>query len=227
MIISHQFRFIFIKTTKTAGTSLEIFLAEQGGPRDVVTPIEPPVPPHRPRHFEGWWNPLPELIDGVTDPRQTFRELLARRKYYNHMPARLVRARAGAPAWNKYFKFCVERNPWDKTLSHYHMLRSRAGGDLSFDQYLAQGRLPVNFGKYTDGAGRLLVDEVLRYENLNEELARVCARLGLPFSGSLDPGAKSEMRTDRRPYREVYTDAQREIVARAFAREIAFFGYTF
>ncbi|PYL93687.1 MAG: hypothetical protein DMF14_00320 [Verrucomicrobia bacterium] len=42
MIISHKHKFIFIKTVKTAGTSLEVFLSQHCGPDDVLTPFAPP-----------------------------------------------------------------------------------------------------------------------------------------------------------------------------------------
>ncbi len=39
MIISHKHKFIFIKTRKTAGTSIEIFLSQFCGKNDILTPI--------------------------------------------------------------------------------------------------------------------------------------------------------------------------------------------
>lgn len=41
MIISHKYKFIFLKTKKTAGTSFEIALSRYLGEDDVVTPISP------------------------------------------------------------------------------------------------------------------------------------------------------------------------------------------
>ena len=39
MIISHQLQLIFVKTRKTAGTSIEIALSRYAGPDDVITAI--------------------------------------------------------------------------------------------------------------------------------------------------------------------------------------------
>ena len=39
MIISHKYKFIFIKLRKTAGTSLEIALSQYCNKDDIITPI--------------------------------------------------------------------------------------------------------------------------------------------------------------------------------------------
>lgn len=39
MIVSHDLRMIFLKTKKTAGTSLELSLSSLCGPLDVITPV--------------------------------------------------------------------------------------------------------------------------------------------------------------------------------------------
>jgi hypothetical protein len=143
------------------------------------------------------------------------------------MPAREVKQRVPVDVWNSYFKFCVERNPWDKVLSHYHMHAHRAGS-LSLDQYFETGKFPVNFPRYTDRTGRdIIVDRILRYEHLNTELAEVFSQLNIPFDGSLGVRAKSEYRTERKPYQLVFNDAQRRIVEQVFAREIELHGYRF
>ena len=39
MIISHEHKFIFLKTRKTAGTSVELALRQLCGPDDIIAPI--------------------------------------------------------------------------------------------------------------------------------------------------------------------------------------------
>jgi hypothetical protein len=228
MIISHKYKFIFIKTQKTAGTSIEVFLSQHCGEKDVLTPIHPHVKPHEARNYRGWWNPLREMIEcperGVLSPTK---QLLHLKKFYNHIPARLVKCRIAAAPWKNYFKFCVERNPWDKTLSHYHMVKDRAGGSITFDDYLATGNFVLNYPSYTDARENMLVDKVLKYESLNQELAGVFAQLGVPFDGTLGVRAKSEHRKDRSPYQSVYTPEQSQLIEKAFAKEIQMHGYEY
>lgn len=227
VIISHRYRFIFIKCEKTAGTSTEIFLSPHCGEDDVLTPIYPPMAPHRPRHWRGLWNPLPDLAEqGLRNAGNLARNWLRGRKFTNHQAARIVRRRVPRQVWDGYFKFCVERNPWDKTLSHYHMLRDRTGG-LSLDEYFRRGKFCINYPKYLDTDGKLLVDRVVRYENLLGELGEIFTRLGVPFEGTLGVNAKSEHRKDRAPYQEVLTPEQAGMVGKVFAREIALHGYRF
>jgi len=229
MIISHKYKFIFIKTAKTAGTSIEVFLSKQCGPTDIVTPIAPPVEGHQPRNYQGFINPIPEILERPHKVLSALRHALTRReKFYNHMSAFLVQKRVPGQLWNSYFKFCVERNPWDKVLSHYHMHAAREGDSLSLDEYLARGRFPINYFRYTDRSGaKIIVDRILRYENLVAELGEVFSQLKIPFDGTLGVTAKSGYRSDRRPYQEVFNDEQRRIVEKAFAKEIKLHGYRF
>jgi hypothetical protein len=229
MIISHKHKFIFIKTVKTAGTSIEVFLAQHCGPDDVLTLFDPPIEGHQPRNYEGSCNPISEILRIPFGPRSAWRCLFGRRqRFYNHMPAWLVRLRLPPGIWNSYFKFCVERNPWDKVLSHYHMHAYRLGGALSLEQYFARAKFPVNYPRYTNPSGsRIIVDRVVRYENLIDELGEIFTRLNVPFDGDLGVRKKAHFRTDRTPYQLVFSPPQRQIVESIFAREIQLHGYRF
>lgn len=232
MIISHKYKFIFIKTRKTAGSSIQIYLSHHCGRDDIVTRIDRPEQPYDARNYRGLYNPVPEMMEKKSFGKalRTLGRFLTLTKYQSHIKAREVKERVPREIWDGYYKFTVDRNPWDKVLSHYHFVRQRYGKydrDISFDEYLDVAELPYNYTKYTDLEGNLMVDRVLRYEELNKELGEVFGELGVPFEGSLGATEKSHYRKDRRPYQEVYTPEQRAKVEKLFHREIELLGYEF
>jgi len=228
MIICHKHRFVFVKTRKTASTSVEVLLSQYCGDADVLTPINPPIAPHIPRNYQGPWNPLPDLLYfrgryGLEILR-AFRNGL---RFHNHMPAGRIRRHVDPEIWNGYFKFCVERNPWDKTVSHYYFGRRRSRGRITFDEYMRRERFCVDWDCYTDMAGKLIVDRVIKYENLEQDLKDVLAGLGIQSTGTLDVRAKSNHRQDGVPYQRLFSNVQRLQIQKAFRREIALLEYTF
>ena len=159
--------------------------------------------------------------------RRTIEHFFAGIKYFNHIPAKLIKKYLPSTIWDSYYKFCVERNAWDKTLSHYHMKRSRSVDSLSLDDYLSRGDFPLNISKYTNDNGEIIVDRVVKYEKLNEELSEVFNHLGVPFDGTLHVHAKSDFRKDRRPYQQILTDNQQSIIETYFQKEILLNEYTY
>jgi len=236
MIISHKYKFIFIKTRKTAGTSIETYLSRYCDKKDIITPVgnEPETEVHKSRNWKGFFNPFPELFlfDGnVKSLAKPFKDFLFREKFYNHIPAYRVKARVPQKIWDSYYKFCVERNPWDKTISHYSMVNQRSNDGLTFDEYISKKNFCFNFPLYMDHKHqRIIVDKVLKHENLYSELGEVFADIGIPFDGVLNVRAKSHYRKDKRPYQEVFSGEykkHRDVIADAFKKEIELHGYSF
>jgi hypothetical protein len=159
--------------------------------------------------------------------RVELRDFMLLRKFYNHIPAFSVQRRVRKEVWNSYYKFCIERNPWDKSLSHYHMISDRSKSKISLDQYLNNGEFCLNYPKYTDKAGKLILDRVIKYENLVEELGQVFEELKVPFSGNLGVNAKSEHRKDKASYQEVFNKQQEQLISKIFEKEISMYGYSF
>ena len=228
MIISHEREFIYIKTRKTASTSVEIALSRYVGERGVITPIDPMD--EAIRAGLGLRGPQNEGIPLRLYTLRHWARRLRRRewaRYYNHMPAYQVRETVRRSTWQSYYRFCLERNPWDKAMSLYYWrtqhIRPRPPL-LTFLRSLMRTELS-DWEMYTID-GQLAVDRVCRYENLESELADLRRTLGLPVDLEL-PHAKSQSRTDHRPYQVLMGRKEREIVARACAREIALLGYTF
>jgi hypothetical protein len=231
MIISHKHKFIFIKTFKTAGTSIEVFLSQFCDENDILTPINPHIEPHLARNYKGGFNPLDEFLylrsRNIAIPPKTIRAIikhaLKMQKFYNHIPAELIKQRISMDVWNEYHKFCVVRNPWDLTISHYY----RSSSTITFDDYIKKGIFRNNFYLYTNRSGDLLLDKVIKYESMMDEFSQLFRDLGIPFNGSLGVHAKSEHRKDKKPYQEFYSDEQKEIIGMAFEKEIKMHGYAF
>jgi hypothetical protein len=230
LIVSHRHRFIFVKTKKTAGTSMEIALSGICGPDDVITPITPPdeaerrrlglpgpqnLRPDRPGSRARKW--LSSALPGRNPPR-----------FRNHMLASGIRRLLPPATWDSYFKFCFDRNPWDRTISLFHWL----GGERRFGTiagFIRSGeeRPFSNYDRYSID-GIVALDHVYRYEDMGKALEEISRLIGLPRPLSLpDHRAKGGARGDHRHYREVLTAEERDLISVICAREIRLLGYEY
>jgi hypothetical protein len=224
LIISHKYKFIFIKNRKIAGTSIETYLSKYKGDNDVFTPINPPVEGHVSQNYRGLFNPFNEILSNANSSTAALSDFIKGRKFWNHIPSRLVKARVSNDVWESYYKFCVERNPWDKTLSQFYMWKEWKNNINTLDDYFANGIFPKDLQRYTLD-GKIAVNKIIKYENLSHELAEIFHELGIPWGGSLGVRAKSGFRKDRRPYTEILNEEQIEIIADEFAEEIRIMNY--
>lgn len=242
MIICHSHRFIFIKTRKTAGSSVEIALSRNCGPGDILTTLSEKRGEEGLRRQEGGFGPAgwqKRILQhrGLREWRRFVRHGVRAPRFDRHETARDVRRKLGAETWDSYFRFTIERNPWDRAVSRYwwdwgkgrNSDPGKAPPLSDYLHYLASEK-PFKLTNWDHYAidGRIAVDRVLFYESLSEGLARLRSDLDLPHEVAL-PGARSKsgFRPPASTYRTQLSEADRRLIERVCAREIEAFGYTF
>ena len=222
MILSHKHRFIFIKTHKTASSSIELFLNQQCSKNDIVTPLVREQ--QEGQNYRSLYNIISLLTEArIYGAKLAYKRFISRNKFFDHMPAQLVKSRVSQKIWNSYYKFCFERNPWDKMVSYYYWkCRNRK---ISFDDFLKEEDYCTNFQLYTKKK-RVILDHVGRYENLEDELESICRATGIKFERPFNIRAKSGIRKTK-SYRSYYDNTQREIIEEVFSDEIKMHSYRF
>jgi hypothetical protein len=228
MIISHKHKFIFIKTNKTAGTSIEIALSKFCGPNDIITPIAPKD--EETRRNLGYPGPQGHLSPiwqyGVRDAISWATKGKKKLRFYNHISAKEVIALIGKETWDSYYTFCFERNPWDRIISQYYWVHKSEPRPTI--QEFIRSKKPMmlkkcGYNNYTID-GNIVVDKVCMFENLSEELDTIRKLVGIPEQLEL-PRAKSKFRKDRRSYRDVLGEEDRAYISKLFHDEIRMLEY--
>lgn len=211
MLLSLQHGFIYIHIPKTAGTSVTRLLQpvcvqpEKTQFRRLLSHLPVPENPER-----AWLPP--------------------------HAKAAWIRHKVSPAIYDSAFKFATIRNPYDFAVSYFHYLRKNVGSRRHEDalrwdfprflRYLdRKSRIaPMDQASWiTDRSGALIVDQVMHFETLEQDMRRVTRQIGLPETIRL-PRLNV---TDHRDYRSYYDEASRGIVERIFARDFSLFGYRF
>ncbi len=224
MIISHARKFIFVKTKKTAGTSLEIALSRACEPGDIITDLSErqmaqfrddkinSIVAHKPRFRMQQPNKIRDFMykehSNIFHAFMVFKEQL-----------------------KEYTIITVERNPWEKVISqYYYQLNSRFGEELPFKQFVLGGQFVTDFVLYSM-RGIPVFDYCLRQEHLEEDLEQLRGDLDLPQEVSIsDIQTKTEQRPrdDKSSRASLYEcEMLTKMVESAFAPELYHFGYRY
>lgn len=197
MIVSYKHKFIFIKTRKTAGSSVESYLFPHLGKDDVCTGSP--------------GDGTPKINIQIRDGHKSWRFV---KQHYKH-------------EFERYFKFSIERNPWDKYVSMYDWYSYLKPKKVKngFDDFIRKiDKMQVVDTKlYLDDTGHLMVDKLIKYEDLHNEFTK----LPIPYDGELLKTFKKGGVRKHKDYRSMYTEETKQIVAEKSKFVIDYFGYKF
>jgi len=213
MIISYRHNFIFMKTRKTAGSSIQKALSTICGPDDIITPD--------------------------AESPETARNVDKFVMNHPHPPISVVKDFIGAESWGKFFKFAFVRNPWSLAVSRYHW--NKRGADCSvedFNNFLTKycsdeahwgpAHYYVNDlqQNYITVDGNVDVNFIGKLETLKDDFKTICSKLNLPMLGL--SRSKGEYKPKHfNHYTEYYNDNTQALIERYFSADINMFEYTY
>jgi hypothetical protein len=234
-IVCHSRRFIFLKTRKTAGSSIELWLARYLDHRTDLIRLGDESEQQHPdlwKKFHG----LPSKIR-LAAKRATLTPI-----FRQHMPAADVRRFVGERKWRDYRKITIVRNPWDRTISAWRWSEHMTGISRSLSDFVREteknDRLARAVGSprirlrrtakwvnwpYYAIKDEIVADEIIKYESLEADTRSIFARFGIS-SGDL-PRAKAGIRKPSDSL-QLLTPELVERIAVLHKREIDAFGYT-
>ncbi len=217
MLLSIKHRFLFIHIAKTGGTSVRAALERQ-------------------RWADPWYWPM-FLCSRFSH--------LSGHRIATKLPrhAKVIAAKELLPRefFAGLFKFAFVRNPWDLQVSSFHHIRRERpqylGGHERFDdflrwkldpdrpyQYHVDTSIELQSDYLIDLHGRLCVDFIGRYEQLNADFETACRRIGIQPPALPHRRQATERDSD---YRRYYDTNTAELVANYFARDIDLLEYRF
>ena len=210
MRISHQYRFIFFSNPKTGSSTIRQFL-------DPYTDVRPVL---------------------------NYRNLTDANPFYPHMRPDEARPLFEQFGWDfeGYTKFVFVRNPWARLVSLYeHIHRENqkqpfadwlysvkpygcGGGGEAWERWRRYGSYSIEH-IIKDSGGNILVDKVLRLEDMQQALIPFLGALGLLVDPATPIGHKNS--GTKKDYRRYYNAETREHVEDLYRYDIVNYGYRF
>jgi hypothetical protein len=202
LLISHTHELIYLKTVKTAGTSVEVLLQKC---------LFPDVPATH--AFEGLAND--RGIIGTRGNRNDF-------PFFNHMTAVQLKVLVGEEVFKKYLRVACIRNPYDKMVSWFWFtIPARLRRLLRYMPFLVTKIFFVSWlnrdfpepdSRIFINQNEVQVDTFLRYENLANDVRELLDRIGFSSVDVDLPNLKSEYRVKPQGWRKYYNRKAAELV---------------
>ena len=208
MLISDTHQFIFVHIRKAAGSSI----------RDTLEPISIQKPT--------------DIISKITS------RILHIEKDYHHFAFRqhsdinIVKRIMPENLFESYFKFAFVRNPWKRLVSEYEFIKRRPDHGrykklmkMTYNDYIKYQAKRFNahqVNMLVDKNGKLQMDFIGKFENLQEDWNFVCDKLGIENKELSH--RKKAVKVD---YDNYYNEENKQLVATLWKKDIETFGYSF
>lgn len=205
VLVSHKYKFIYIKNRKVAGSSVESFFGKYC------------IDPKKEYNYN----------DAISEHIDEFGYIGSRRsgcknsdKWKHHKDAKAIKKDLGKKIFDEYLKFCVIRNPYDKMVSLYYWNKSK----LPFKEFVKT--TDNNNLKVHSIDEKSVCDYFIRYEYLEDDIKTLCKKLKIDsYDLSLLPKHKSTQRKNKKHWSEYYDDETKNIVYNNHKKEFELFGY--
>ncbi|MEM9821051.1 MAG: sulfotransferase family 2 domain-containing protein [Bacteroidota bacterium] len=212
MRISHRYQFIFFANPKTASSSVRQFL-----------------------------NPYTDV-----HPALTYLDRSPENPFYPHISPQETRSHFQDLGWdfNGYNKFVFVRNPWARLVSLYEHIQRDFQEPIPFKEWLYTIRPDGSggggedhhrwrkYGAYSiehyikDGNGNILVDKIIRMEDIQKALRPFLAAMGLPkvYDAPLNHSNKGKR---KQVYQKYYDEESKAYVHEWYRYDIVNYDYSF
>ena len=244
MLVSHKYRFIFIKNGRVASTSTELFFEQYCISDDTINKYNYDLTNLSKNQRTKWDK---SIIDscGIV-PARPYRK--NNDTYWPHMPLCDVKQLLPQDRFESYIKFANIRNPWDSIVSQYYFARGRMIRDgtfhglmLSPDQTFEQWLIWItnnlteyrerrifrhNYQRIIDiSSGEPGLDHVIRYEHLNEDIEKMCKITGITdYNIDKVPLVNHKVRSIKKCYRSYYTSPELIAIVNHLCKDIVDLG---
>tara|TARA_Y100000741_G_C18251019_1_gene557303 strand:- start:1287 stop:1946 length:660 start_codon:yes stop_codon:yes gene_type:complete len=218
VLVSHKYKFIYIKNQKVAGSSVESLFGKYCvGPKYNYTYVD---------DIQGRSSRF-----GILGTRKDDKRNWKPKRWFDmgHIKAKKIKNKIGSDKFNSYTKFSVIRNPYDKMVSlfFYNKSRKKIPNNMTFKQFVKSGKKCNNF-KWHAINNISTCDYFIRYETLEEDIKKMCDVLKIKDIDINNlPNHKSDTKRNNRDYREYYDEITKKIVYEGHKIEFMRFGYKF
>lgn len=229
MLVSHDHKFILLRTRKTGSTSVSMFL------QPFCTPPNTPV--------EEWGEAIISDHGIVGQRLGALRKQapadpgVVRDEWFAHHSAQGLKNKLGDEIWNSYTKISIIRNPFQRAVSSFTWAAREKIDELTNQQKIRRFRRKLRKGKFENDreivflkpnsdAPVFVPDRLIRFEHMRDDLEALCADLGLDTTKSELPHTKhTSSKRKAIPLAKWYDEETTAIVRKSFDWVFSFGNY--